>query len=206
MSRGSFFRPRIVFGARNRQATDDRSRPDARAEQFRLVMLPHMDAAYSFACYLTRNPLGAEDIVQEAFLRALRGFDGWRGDNPKAWLLAIVRNCYLDTVTARRDPLRGAEPVEAIDECASVRETTDRWEEGLTARSDAALLRRTIENLPEPFRETLVLRELEELSYKEIAAITEVPVGTVMSRLARARTMLGALLLPQGDEPREARS
>jgi RNA polymerase sigma-70 factor (ECF subfamily) len=165
-----------------------------------------MDAAYSFACYLVRNPLGAEDIVQDAFLRAFRGFDGWRGDNPKAWLLAIVRNCYLDTVVGRRDPLRGAEPVEAIDECDSMRAAADQLEERVAARNDAALLRRTIENLPEPFRETLILRELEELSYKDIAAITEVPVGTVMSRLARARTMLSAFLLSQGEDPQEAQS
>jgi RNA polymerase sigma-70 factor (ECF subfamily) len=206
MSGRGFFRPRIVFTARDRQTADERSRTEGRAERFRLLMLPHMDAAYSFACYLARNPLGAEDIVQDAFLRALRGFDSWRGDNPKAWLLAIVRNCYLDTVVGRRDPLRGAEPVEAIDECASLHAAADHVEEQVAARNEAVLLRRTIENLPEPFRETLVLRELEELSYKEIAAITEVPVGTVMSRLARARAMLGALLLPPGEEPREAQS
>ncbi|MES2056482.1 MAG: sigma-70 family RNA polymerase sigma factor [Pseudomonadota bacterium] len=165
-----------------------------------------MDAAYSYARYLSRNSAIAEDVVQDAFLRAFRGFDRWRGDNPKAWLLAIVRNCYLDTVAARRDPLRGAEPVEAIDECATVMGQVEQLEDRAARRSDAAMLRRTIEDLPEPFRETLVLRELDELSYKEIATITGVPIGTVMSRLARARAMLGALLLPQSGETWEART
>jgi len=172
MSGRGFFRPRIVFAAPDRQTAAARAGAEGRAERFRSAILPHMDAAYSFARYLTRDPPAAEDIVQDAFLRAFRGFDGWRGDNPKAWLLAIVRNCYLDTLVARRDPLRGAEPVEAIDECASARAATDRLEEIAVARDDAELLRRAIEGLPEPFRETLILRELEELSYKEIAAIT----------------------------------
>jgi RNA polymerase sigma factor (sigma-70 family) len=201
MSPRRSFWPRLVPGRRERQDAET-----TQADEFRRVMLPHMDAAYSFACYLARNPLTAEDIVQDAFLRALRGFGGWRGDNAKAWLLAIVRNCYLDTVVGRRDPLRGAEDVEAIDACETLATEEESLEAQAVRQSEALMLRRTIENLPEPFRETLVLRELEELSYKEIAAITEVPIGTVMSRLARARTMLGALLLPPADELREAQS
>ena len=194
MSGRGFFRPRLVPA---------RERPEADADRFRRIMLPHMDAAYNYARHLTRDGTAAEDVVQDAFVRALRGFDGWRGDNPKAWLLAIVRNCHLDTVIRRQDPLRGAEPVEAIDACEAV---AAQPQIGLAQRSDAEMLRRTIEGLPEPFREALVLRELEELSYKEIAAITLVPIGTVMSRLARARTMLAALLLPPDEQAREARS
>jgi RNA polymerase sigma-70 factor (ECF subfamily) len=198
-----FFRPRFVPTGRSRERDEH---GQVHADQFRLVILPHMDAAYSFARYLTRDSATAEDVVQDAFLRAFRGFEGWRGDNPKAWLLAIVRNCYLDTVIGRRDPLRGAEGVEAIDACETLAAEVDQLESRAARQSDAAMLRQTIENLPEPFRGTLVLRELEELSYKEIAAITEVPIGTVMSRLARARTMLGALLLPRGDESWETQS
>lgn len=206
MSGGGFFRPRLVSPLRGRSKRENQPLAPAHADQFRLIMLPHMDAAYSFARYLTRDGATAEDVVQDAFLRALRGFEGRRGDNAKAWLLAIVRNCYLDMVTGRRDPLRGAEPVETIDHCETTLAEVEQLEECAERQCDAAMLRRTIENLPEPFRETLVLRELEELNYKEIASITKVPIGTVMSRLARARAMLAALLLPPGDRSREARS
>jgi RNA polymerase sigma-70 factor (ECF subfamily) len=206
MSSGGFFRPRLVSPLRGRSAREDGLPARADADQFRLSMLPHLDAAYSFARYLTRDSTTAEDVVQDAFLRALRGFDGWRGDNAKAWLLAIVRNCYLEIVAGRRDPLRGAEPVETIDDCAATLAQVEQLEERAERQSEAAMLRQTIDNLPEPFRETLVLRELEELNYKDIATITKVPIGTVMSRLARARTMLGTLLQPPAGQPREARS
>jgi RNA polymerase sigma-70 factor (ECF subfamily) len=200
-----FFRPRLTSPPRD-GAGGQGSAPTARIEQFRLVMLPHLDAAYSFAVYLARNPTLAEDIVQEAFLRALRGFDGWHGDNPKAWLFAIVRNCHLDTVRNGRDPLRHAVDVESIDDGSPELVDDDAPEDQAARKSDAAMLRQTIEDLPEPFRETLVLRELEELSYKEIAAITQVRIGTVMSRLARARAMLTELLLPRAGNSQEARS
>jgi RNA polymerase sigma factor (sigma-70 family) len=185
-----FFRPRLVSGARGQRARDDR------ADQFRLIMLPHMDAAYGFARYLTRDGTAAEDIVQEAFVRAFRAFHGWRGDSPKSWLLAIVRNCFLDSVATNRDPLRGAVTTGEFDNhIADLTMTGARNPEDImTERAEAAMLRQTIENLPEPFREALVLRELEEFSYKEIAAITQIPIGTVMSRLARARDMLTTLL------------
>jgi len=164
-----------------------------------------MDAAYSLARYLTRDPVAAEDVVQNAFLRAFCSFGGFRGGSPKAWLLAIVRNCFLDWVAARggqdHDPLdaeEGAAATSAID--------ADTPEAIVGRRRDAEMLRATIENLPEPFREALVLRELEELSYKEIAMMTQVPVGTVMSRLARARQMLCALLLPEAGSDKAVRS
>jgi RNA polymerase sigma-70 factor (ECF subfamily) len=206
MSVGGFFRPRLVSPLRGRAKREDQVQAQAQADQFRLVMLPYMDAAYNFARYLTRDGTTAEDLVQDAFLRAFRGFESWRGDHAKAWLLAIVRNCYLDMVAGRRDPLRGAEPVETIDDYETTWAEVEQLEERAHRESDAVMLRRTIENLPEPFRGTLVLRELEELGYKEIAAITKVPIGTVMSRLARARAMLGALLLPPDGQSREARS
>ncbi|MBQ1543146.1 MAG: sigma-70 family RNA polymerase sigma factor [Caulobacteraceae bacterium] len=206
MSGRGFFRPRLVSGSREGPRGDEPIQARTQADQFRRIMLPHMDAAYSYARYLSRDAAAAEDIAQNAFVRAIRGFDRWRGDNPKAWLLAIVRNCHLEMVGGRRDPLRGAEPIEAADDCAAAMSEAESLEDGVARRQDAAMLRQTIEDLPEPFRETLILRELEELSYKEIAAITEVPIGTVMSRLARARAMLGALLLPSSADRWEAQS
>lgn len=149
-------------------------------------MLPHMDAAYSFARYLARDPAAAEDIVQDAYLNALRGFDGWRGEASKAWLLTIVRNCYLATIAAQGRDL----PTDALPEAAD----DPTPEDILIRRHDAAFIRREIGQLSEPFREVLVLRELEELSYREIAAIVDTPIGTVMSRLARARQMLATRL------------
>jgi RNA polymerase sigma factor (sigma-70 family) len=195
------FWPRLVRSAGADPAGNGQVR-DA-AERFRRVMLPHMDAAYMLARYLTRDPDAAEDVVQEAFLRAYRSFDGWRGDAPKAWLLAIVRNCFLTHAAhpnraAVRDiaDWTGDLPPELIE--ARSPETL------LAEKSEAAMLRATIEQLPEPFREALVLRELEELHYRDIATITQVPIGTVMSRLARARAMLAELLLPDGAREAQA--
>lgn len=202
MRRGGFFRPRLFFSADRAGAA--RMAENDKAARFRQAMLTHMDAAYNLACYLARDAAVAEDIVQEAFLRAYRGFNGWRGEAPKYWLLAIVRKCHLDHVAANR---KGA-PAASLDDWADAPPSQlvepDNPESLLAEKDAAVMLRTSIEQLPEPFRETLVLRELEELSYKEIAAITEVPIGTVMSRLARAREMLHNLLIPGGR--REARS
>lgn len=203
MNGPAFFRPRLVFAGRGRRAKDEGAQSEMRADQFRLIMLPHMDAAYGFARYLARDASAAEDIVQEAFLRAFRAFESWRGDNPKSWLLSIVRNCFIDTVRGRLDLSKSEGYDGRMDGCELADDHNP--EEIVAERREAAMLRRTIENLPEPFRETLVLRELEELSYKEIAAISNVPIGTVMSRLARAREMLAALLLPPDSQSREAR-
>lgn len=179
----SGFRPRLVF-----------SRPapaaPAEADRFRLLMLPHLDAAYSYARYLARDPTAAEDIVQDAFLRAFRGFGSCRGSE-KAWLLTIVRNCFIDWAKSHRraPPDMEVETVEG-----------EHPEAILQRRQDAEAVRATVEALPEPFREALVLRELEELPYKDIAALTGAPIGTVMSRLARARAMLATMLLAREDE------
>ncbi len=205
MNGRGFFRPRLVPAPRDIQEGQEQSEAHIRADRFCETMLEHMDAAYSYARYLSRNAAAAEDIVQEAFLRALRGIDGWRGDNAKAWLIAIVRHVYIDSVRGHPDPLHGAEPVEAIDGCTAPLADVELLEEQIARQSDAAMLRRTIEALPEPFREALVLRAIEELSYKEIATITQVPVGTVMSRLARARAMLASLLLPPDAARTQAR-
>lgn len=198
MRSGGFFRPRLAFAAGPRPTVSDK------ADRFRQVMLPHMNAAYTLARYLTRDPATAEDIVQEAYLRAYRSFESWRGEASKAWLLTIVRNCFL--TSARAGPPHAL--MQTIDDAlvASPPELIDQNtpESMLAEKSQTAMLRATIEQLPEPFRETLILRELEDMSYKDIASIAQVPIGTVMSRLARAREMLAGLML--ADTARGARA
>jgi RNA polymerase sigma factor (sigma-70 family) len=200
--RKPFFRPRLAVGG---AAASDRAAEAAQARQFRELVLPHLDSAYNFARYLTRNAEAAEDVVQDAFLRAFRAFPDYRGGAPKAWLFAIVRNCFLNSTRARKSAaavlveecdLSDAQSL-AMTNIADLDQDTPEGE--LIRRREAEALRAVIENLPEPFRETLVLRELEELSYREIAALTSAPIGTVMSRLARARQMLCDMLLPGGD-------
>ena len=160
--------------------------------RFETQALPHLDAAYNLARWLARPPVDADDIVQDAMLRAFRSFDTFRGDNVKPWLLAIVRNCFLTAVGQPR--LKVDVPLPADNDGAA----TDR---SLTVDSpdpEAALIQAeqgcrlgdVIATLPRDFREVLILREMEDLSYREIAQITGAPIGTVMSRLARARALL----------------
>ena len=153
------------------------------SSRFRALILPHMDSAYSMARYLSRDAVVAEDIAQEALLKAYRSFDGYRGGDPKAWLLAIVRNTWFDHARSRRPSGDDAQLDEIPDDSPTA-------EAQLIRRGDAEALRSAIGAIPEPFREALILRDLEELSYKVIAQITAVPMGTVMSRLARARGLL----------------
>jgi RNA polymerase sigma-70 factor (ECF subfamily) len=162
------------------------------APRFRELIGPHIDAAYSLARYLARDPAAAEDIAQEALLKAFRNLGGLRGE-AKPWLLAIVRNAYFDwrrassgaTVTGPAAEVVFAETPDPAQVSAETR---------LIRQGDVAALRAAIEDVPEPFREALVLRELEELSYRQIAEVTGAPIGTVMSRLARARRMLAERL------------
>jgi RNA polymerase sigma factor (sigma-70 family) len=161
------------------------------ARRFRERMLPHLEAAHNLARFLSRDADGAEDIVQEAFLRAFRSYAGYRGDGDRAWLLAIVRNCHLDwrarTARAgRTEPLTGEDGEEERADLPAVEETP---ETSLARREEAAQVRRLVEAMPEAYREVLVLREIEDLSYREIADVTGMPLGTVMSRLARARAL-----------------
>jgi RNA polymerase sigma-70 factor (ECF subfamily) len=171
---------------------------DAVAEQermrrFRDAALPHLDEVYTLARYLMRNTNDAEDAVQECYLRALRHFDSYRGPAMKPWLLAILKNVCNSEFTRRS---RGELPTDyAQDE--SVAEEMPIWQEPqaspekvILQQQDRATIRRLVEELPAPFREAIVLREMNDLSYKEIAEVAGVPVGTVMSRLARARAML----------------
>jgi len=153
--------------------------------------MPHLDAAHRFARWLGRSSSDAEDVVQEAFLRAFRAFDTLRGTDAKAWLLAIVRNCHA---TALKQQLRGAalplptEDGEPLGD-AGIAATPDP-ESAALAADERRTLDRLIAALPEEHRQVLLLREVEDLSYREIAAVTAMPIGTVMSRLARARAAL----------------
>jgi RNA polymerase sigma-70 factor (ECF subfamily) len=158
-------------------------------ERFRALMLPHLDGAYSYARFLCRDAAMAEDLSQEAFLRACRGFRGYRGGDAKAWLFAVVRSCFL---TWARGPARREDAAE--ETLAALPADGDTPEDAAVRCSETDQLRAAIQALPEPFRETLVLRELEELSYKELSEVTGAPIGTVMSRLARARQLLIASL------------
>lgn len=154
---------------------------------FEEIMLPHLNAAYELSRWLTRNEHDAEDIVQEAYLRALRFFDGYHGGDPRAWLLTIVRN----TCRTRFRQGRHADVSEPFDEhLHAVSTDVPDSERALITEASIASLRECIEALPEDFREVIVMRELEDLPYKEIAEATAVPIGTVMSRLARARKRL----------------
>lgn len=152
-------------------------------ERFSTVMLPHLDAAYSFARYLTRGGDSAEDVVHDAYARALNAFSNYRGGDAKAWLLTIVRNCFITSV-------RGRSEITASDEMPEVADEADTPEAALARNQTADTMRKLIKRLPENLAEVIVLREVEDLSYKEIAAIIDAPIGTVMSRLARAREAL----------------
>ena len=163
-----------------------------RARRFRDAALPHLDDVYTLARYLLRDAADAEDAVQECYLRALKHFDSYRGPAMKPWLFAILRNvCHAEYARRASSPTA---PIEDVPEDAA---QTPLWHDApetpeaqMLHRWDASTIRRLVEALAEPFRETFVLREIHELSYREIADVVGAPVGTVMSRLARARAML----------------
>jgi RNA polymerase sigma-70 factor (ECF subfamily) len=170
-------------------------------QQFHEQILPHLDGAYNLARYLTRDPVLSEDAVQDAMLRAFRSFGQFRGTSPRAWLFAIVRNCCrtAQSRASGRIALVVNESSLGGDVAAKLDAQPDPGpspEEEVLRKADVALVRGAIEAMPEPFREAVVLRELEDLSYAEIAEVTGVPIGTVMSRLARGRAMLAKELLP----------
>ena len=155
--------------------------------RFEHAILPHLDAAYNLARWLMRNEDEAADAVQDACLRALRFIGGFRGGDGRVWLLAIVRNtCYS---RLKRGAMRGQE-TEFDDEIHSSEIETANPESLLERSRDSEALRHALEDLPEEFREIVVMRELEGMTYKDIAEVAEVPIGTVMSRLARARKRL----------------
>ena len=165
-----------------------------RAGRFRDAALPHLDDVFTLARYLLRNAADAEDAVQECYLRALRHFDNYRGPAMKPWLLTILRN-VCNAEFARR----GRQAIADHDAADPGAEDVPLWQEPQTSpeaallrQHDDATMRKLVAALPQPFREILVLREINDLSYQDIAQVAGVPVGTVMSRLARARSMLRA--------------
>jgi RNA polymerase sigma-70 factor (ECF subfamily) len=167
----------------------DAPKPDGdTAERFRAVVLPHLDAAYGFARWLTRDPVAAQDLAQEAMLRALRYFHAFRGEEARPWLLRIVRNTWSDLRVRNRTTDGTLDEVE--DHPADGPDPEQSALAGDRRRQVAAALAA----LPAEAREILVLREIEDLSYKHIASVLDLPVGTVMSRLARAREKLAVEL------------
>jgi RNA polymerase sigma-70 factor (ECF subfamily) len=160
----------------------------ATRERFEQAVLPHLDAAYNLARWLTRNEQDAQDVTQEAFLRAFRFFDGYQGGNMRAWLLTIVRNTCYTWLHQNRPPEAAVEFDEEIHSSESSGGADPELQ--VLASADKETLRRALEELPGIFREVLVLREMDGMSYKEIADVASVSIGTVMSRLARARTRL----------------
>jgi RNA polymerase sigma factor (sigma-70 family) len=163
---------------------------------FEEAVLPHVNAAYNLAHWLTRNDTDAEDVVQESYLRAFKFFGGFRGEDGRSWLLAIVRNTCYTWMQRNRSP----ELMVPVDDELPELESADLSPEALLIqKADTLMVRRALEELPVEFREVLVLRELEEMSYRDIASITDLPLGTVMSRLARGRKRLQLALINHRD-------
>jgi len=161
---------------------------DAQAS-FHTQIMPLLDSAYSFARFLSRDADAAQDIVQDAFLRAHRSFGGYRGENARAWLFTIVRNCYLASIKNRRRTTRlnGDAREEDSSDAFEVPSQDDTPEEALLRKGESEAVQAAIATLPRRLREIIILREIEELSYSQIAEVTSLPIGTVMSRLSRAR-------------------
>jgi RNA polymerase sigma-70 factor (ECF subfamily) len=158
-----------------------------RLKLFEQTVLPHLDAAYNLARWLVGNDHDAQDVAQEASLRAFRFFGKFRGENARAWLLTIVRNTFYTWLRNKRPP---EDTVEINDETLAVEDVLANAEAVNPQFADADAVRHGIAELPAEFREIVILREMEGFSYKEIAELAEVPIGTVMSRLARARQLL----------------
>ncbi len=175
---------------------------ESRSRAFEKDVLPHLNSAYNLARHLSRNDQDAEDIVQEAYLRALRFYSGFRGGDARPWLLTIVRNTFYNWLQQKpeREPLDFDEDLVSADQCFP------NPEQALVQSASRALLQRALEALPAYCREVLILRELEEMSYNEISNITGVPTGTVMSRLFRGRARLRQLLLDLMNATREPSS
>ncbi|HZZ91887.1 MAG TPA: sigma-70 family RNA polymerase sigma factor [Usitatibacter sp.] len=166
-----------------------------RLARFEQCVLPHLDAAFNLARWLTRNDHDAEDVVQEAFVRAMRYFDGMKGSEARPWLLAIVRNTGYTWLRKNRPgdvvSLEDAGPLSTEVESVGHAGGTDANPEVILLQSaNRKLVNQALEELPIGYREVIVMREIEDLSYKEIASIAGIPIGTVMSRLARGREIL----------------
>ncbi len=166
----------------------DRVGDKEKKQKFDTVVAPHLAAAYNLARWLVKDPADAEDVVQEAFLRAFRFLDGFRGGSGRSWLLSIVRNTCYTWLRQNRVHQQTLSYDEAIHDVSKESETEAERE------IDQQLLRKSLERLPVEYREAIVLRDLEGLSYKEIADTASIPIGTVMSRLARGREQLRRLM------------
>jgi RNA polymerase sigma-70 factor, ECF subfamily len=162
-----------------------------RPRVFDEIVLPHLDAAFNYARWLTRNDADAEDVVQDACVRAIRYFSSLRDDDARAWLFTIVRNAWYSRVSRKANVAEGTRLNDGQDERP---DNALDPEERLLQQHTIALVRAALEQLPVDFREAIVLREIEGLSYREIAEVAGVPIGTVMSRLARARERLQTIL------------
>src|ERR1700742_1235006 len=175
-----------------------------KAQRFRDAALPYLDDAYTLARYLLRNADDAEDAVQECYLRALKHFDSYRGPAMKPWLFAILRNvCRAEYARRASAPstTRAGAP-ETVEQAPMWHEEQQTPEAAVLKERDAVTIRKLVDALAEPFKETFVLREINNLSYREIAEAVGVPVGTVMSRLARARAMLRSAWLAEQEQSR----
>ena len=174
--------------------------PDKRRRQFELLALPHLDAAFNLARWLAGNTADAEDIVQDAYLRGWRYFDSFRGGDMRVWLLAIVRTAFLTWMKDNRSPrlVFFAEEPDGAEQNTAWADSPRDPEALLLDRVDSLVLTQLMIRLPGEYREVLLLREMEDFSYLDIARITGTPVGTVMSRLARARAALRKLWKESG--------
>jgi RNA polymerase sigma-70 factor (ECF subfamily) len=182
---------RLAAEAEERRPMLVKANEDDKAKRFREAALPHLDALYTVARYITRNAADAEDAVQECYLRAFRHYDGLRGTNIKPWLMAILRNvCRAEY--ARRSNVVPFDPEKDDNVVPLWQEEHVSPEGGLVHREDTESVRALLRTLPPQFREVVVLRDMEDLSYREIAEAVDAPIGTVMSRLARGRGMLRA--------------
>ena len=193
---GEVLRPRPLIAQKERLV-----RKPEELQRFERVVMPHLAAGYNLARWLTRDEHDAEDVVQEAYLRAVRSFDRYRGGDPRSWLLTIVRNtCYTwwQQNRAARTALAGDADDDSLAEIPG--DPAEQPDVQFLRAVDRQLLREALAALPTEFREALVLRELEGFSYKDIADIADVPLGTVMSRLARARKQLQQSLVGRKKE------
>jgi RNA polymerase sigma-70 factor (ECF subfamily) len=170
-------------------------RRDDKRARFEAQVLPHLDSAYRFARWLAPAPGEADDLVQDAVLRAYRGFEGLRGANVKAWLLTIVKNCHFTAQRARHDRLWVPLPEESDSPHEPALVARGDPEQEVLATDRMHALERVLALLPEEQRDVLILREVEDLDYRAIAEVLAVPLGTVMSRLSRARAALRARFL-----------
>jgi RNA polymerase sigma-70 factor (ECF subfamily) len=171
-------------------------------EHFQALVLAHLNSAFNLAYWLTRSRQDAEDVVQEACIRAFRYFDAFHGEDARAWLLAIVRNTFYTWYCAnrKREGTMEFDEERHSHEDANFAEREDNPEALLMRKDNQRVVRTAIERLPLAYREVIVLRELEDFSYKEIAGIVDISIGTVMSRLGRGRKLLAAMLVNEARE------